>query len=334
MESLIRAHQPIHLKPLEETPKALADLQRVFEASSGYFIRLTGYPASGGEAQSALTALPPGMGYGDKFIFGVYANDERVGVADLIRGYPDRKTAMLGLLLLSEKVHGRGIGKAAYQAIETLISRWAGVETVRIGIVSTNDQVIPFWEKMGFKDTGVRKPYHHDKVDGDTVVFEKKIVSTKSRYSMRAKLNPVEVQSRWAPQPLSQGSGEALGVLMERAYRGTVDDEGETRGQFVAEAKETLEGKWGAFVPEASFGIAQDGRTVSATVVTLWKDKPLLAYSVTEPAYQGQGMASCLIRQTMNALQRLGYTELDLGVTAGNAAAENLYRKLGFQVNP
>jgi ribosomal protein S18 acetylase RimI-like enzyme len=102
--------------------------------------------------------------------------------------------------------------------------------------------------------------------------------------------------------------------------------------QFVAEAKETLAGKWGTWLAPASFCITQDGRMVSATVVALWKETPLLAYSVTDPGCQGKGMASLLIKQTVNALQGLGYAALDLGVTAGNASAEHLYRKLGFEV--
>jgi ribosomal protein S18 acetylase RimI-like enzyme len=119
---------------------------------------------------------------------------------------------------------------------------------------------------------------------------------------------------------------------MEQAYRDTVDDEGETKAQFSAEARETLADKWGKFISEASFSIWKNGQMVAASVITIWREKPLLAYSVTRPDCQGQGMASQLIQQSMNSLHGLSYQEVELGVTRGNTPAENLYRKLGFQV--
>jgi hypothetical protein len=98
----------LRLKPLDGSPAQTAELQGVFEAAPDYFMRTLGHPPGPTEAQSTFKALPPGMGYGDKFVFGVYRGDTMVGCVDLVRGYPDRKTAMLGLLLLSEKVRGQG----------------------------------------------------------------------------------------------------------------------------------------------------------------------------------------------------------------------------------
>jgi ribosomal protein S18 acetylase RimI-like enzyme len=278
------------------------------------------------------------VGRGDKFVFGIYDGAEMVGCIDLIRGYPDRATGMLGLLLLSQKVRGRGLGKRAYLELERFISQWAGVDTVRIGVVATNARVTPFWEALGFKDTGTRKPYENGQVKSETWVLEKKVVSAKSRYSMRAPLKLLgklsELKPVWESRSLLTAEHERLGILMERAYRGTIDDEGETTAQFLAEAKETLNGRWGDFISASSFCILQGNRMASATVVTLWKNQPLLAYSVTDPDFQGRGMARQLITQTMTALGGLGYTELNLGVTRGNTPAEKLYLKLGFEVVP
>lgn len=321
----------IHLKPIEASREGMAELQRVLEAAPDYAMRCTGRPPAPADAQSCFTILPPGRGYEDKFVLGVFDDERMIGIIDLLRGYPEPRTAHIGLLLLSEDAHGRGFGAQAYRLLKKKVQDWAGFNRMRIAVLKTNFEVASFWRKMGFSETGEIKPYTYDKLVTEAVIFEKPIVSNKSRYSMRANLKLVSLEPRFEARILRLEDADALGLLMHAAYHGTIDDEGETPDQFVAEARATLGGKWGEFVSDASYVIEMGGRIVSATVVTMWKSEPLLAYSVTDPPYQGRGMGSFLIRRTMNALAAKGCSHLDLGVTAGNAAAEHLYRKLGFE---
>jgi GNAT superfamily N-acetyltransferase len=95
-----------------------------------------------------------------------------IGCADLIRGYPDEHTVLLGLLLLAEPWQRRGFGKAAYLAIEDYVRRWgAGWKQVRIGVVGTNEDVLAFWTKLGFIRTGEVKPYRYGNVSSETIVL-------------------------------------------------------------------------------------------------------------------------------------------------------------------
>lgn len=165
----------ISLRRIESGPDQVAALQRVFEEAPKYSLFVAGQPPDGSEAVSTFSALPPGMGFGDKFVYGIYLKEQLIGCIDLIRGYPDRKTAMLGLLLLSEKLQNQGFGRQVYGLIENKIRNWVGVETIRIGIVRTNETVIPFWMKMGFADTGIRKPFHCVTLESETLVYEKKL---------------------------------------------------------------------------------------------------------------------------------------------------------------
>ena len=324
----------MQLRQIAGEPAEMLALQKVFEWAPEYSSRILGHPPGPAEAQSCFTKLPPDKGYEDKFCYGIYDGAEMVGFVDLIRGYPDNKTATLGLLLLVERVQGHGHGRSLYQKIEDLVRDWAGFEKIRLSVVATNSQVIPFWKKMGFKENGERKPYLYDKVHSEHIVFEKPIQSRKSRYTMGARLSEdlfkAEASAKWTSRTIRAGDADCLGVLMLRSYRGSIDDEGETPEQFRCEMVATLQGKWGAFVPKASFLIEVEGKPASATIVTLWKGKPLLAYSMTDPEWQGNGMGCELIRKTMSALSGLGYREIGLGVTVGNAAAEHIYRKLGF----
>src|SRR6478609_6848750 len=80
-----------------------------------------------------------------------------------------------------------------------------------------------------------------------------------------------------------------LAPLMDQAYRGTIDSEGETPQQCLEEVRGTLAGKYGPFLDYASFLIEVEGRALSASLVTSWGDKPLLAFSITLPQEQRKG---------------------------------------------
>lgn len=121
-----------------------------------------------------------------------------------------------------------------------------------------------------------------------------------------------------------------LGRLMHAAYTGTIDSEGETEEQCLAEMEGTLGGKYGPFLANASFVELDGEKAVSASLVTLWKGEPLLAFSMTDPAYQGRGLAGGLILRSLETLKAAGYRDLILVVTEENPA-EKLYRKLGFE---
>ncbi|MGZ3656602.1 MAG: tetratricopeptide repeat protein [Bdellovibrionota bacterium] len=124
----------------------------------------------------------------------------------------------------------------------------------------------------------------------------------------------------------------ALARLMDNAYRGTIDHEGETLAQCEEEMRGTIGGKYGPFLANASFvNITGDQTAAAASMITLWKELPLLAFSMSDPAHQGRGLAGALIRKSMFALKESGYEALYLVVTEGNVPAERLYRKLGFE---
>lgn len=157
------------------SPSQMADLQRIFEEAPDYSMRIMGHPPGQAEAQSTYTILPPDKDYKDKFVYSVYLGNKMIGCVDLVRGNPDSTTAMLGLLLLSEKYQSQGYGCATYEVLESSILNWPEIKTVRIGVVATNSIVIPFWKKMGFMDTGIRKPYRYDQLESEHWIFEKTI---------------------------------------------------------------------------------------------------------------------------------------------------------------
>ncbi len=148
-------------------------LQQVLEDSAEYLYRITGHPPGSADAQSLYSILPEGKSYDDKFVYGIYFEEQMVGCADVIRGYPKACIALLGLLLVEEAHQGKGIETIAYRSLEQNIRKWADVTHLQVQVVRTNEQALPFWSGEGFEETGEVKPYRYDKLVTEAVILEK-----------------------------------------------------------------------------------------------------------------------------------------------------------------
>lgn len=165
----------LSLRELSGTDQDLQDVQSVFDRTPGFMMRTSGRLPLPTDAEDTFAALPPGLGRSTKHVFGVYLGDEIIGCVDLVRGFPNPRTAMLGLLILAQKSQAQGHGRVAYQKIEEFAMGWPEIETMRLAVLGTNQIVVPFWRKLKFIDTGIRKPYEDGPVKSEQMVFEKRI---------------------------------------------------------------------------------------------------------------------------------------------------------------
>jgi ribosomal protein S18 acetylase RimI-like enzyme len=46
---------------------------------------------------------------------------------------------------------------------------------VRAAVVQTNIQVLSFWQRCGFRDTGERKPYKYDKLVSSAIILDRPV---------------------------------------------------------------------------------------------------------------------------------------------------------------
>ena len=152
------------------------------------------------------------------------------------------------------------------------------------------------------------------------------------RLRMRIALEPRELAGAPRHRPVERSDVPILGELMLAAYRGTVDDEGETLEDAVAEVGQLLDGSHGPFLFDASFVAEDEDGPIGCSLVAIWESVPLLCYLVVHPRAQRRGVGTQLIAMTGNALAAAGHPELDLFVTQANEPAVGLYRKLGFRV--
>lgn len=124
---------------------------------------------------------------------------------------------------------------------------------------------------------------------------------------------------------------DELAALMLDAYRGTVDADGdETLEVARDEVRGYFEGRSGAPHLEHSRVAVDDGRIVSAVLVSEFEGTPLIAYVLTAADQKGRGLAGALTRLAMRSLADAGRDRVHLWVTAGNAPAERIYERLGF----
>lgn len=112
------------------------------------------------------------------------------------------------------------------------------------------------------------------------------------------------------------------------AYRGTIDYEGETLIEAVAEVD-----AWFAspgHLLEDSLVAIEGGQIVSAALLSRTDGMPVVSYLYTGAAWKGRGLAEGLLRTVMAFLAATGHERIHLWVTAGNAPAERIYGRLGF----
>jgi ribosomal protein S18 acetylase RimI-like enzyme len=126
--------------------------------------------------------VPEGRSPDDKVAFGVWADGALVGILDLLLRCPDDETLYIGLLQIDHARQGRGIGKAACGALEAEVrARWPWVRRLRLSVVRTNDQVLGFWRRMGFTETGEVRPWRYDKLRSEAILMDKPFAATPSR---------------------------------------------------------------------------------------------------------------------------------------------------------
>ena len=171
--------------------------------------------------------------------------------------------------------------------------------------------------------------------DGDAAASSSGILPstmTRRRVPMELRLTkPPRGESR-AFRAVRPSDREDLAILLYAAFRGTVDDEGETFADALAEIDRTFAGGYGALLCDCSFVAEQGGFLLSACLIGLSEPGPvpLVVFSMTRPDARRRGWARFLLQRAIDALVDRGHRRLRLIVTEGNEPAQLLYASLGF----
>jgi GNAT superfamily N-acetyltransferase len=135
---------------------------------------------------------------------------------------------------------------------------------------------------------------------------------------------------------LTDADAENLGLLFWSAFGSAGEDGYASADTARDEARDTLAGKWGPVIWDASVVATSPQRAVAASAVVrddAHQMLPLLAFLVTSPEHQRYGIGQSILTATLRRMDALGIHELHLAVSAGNDAC-GLYRRLGFTAAP
>lgn len=152
----------------------------------------------------------------------------------------------------------------------------------------------------------------------------------KQRKIMKMSLREQKLLRNFNFREISTDDAIPLGRLFYESYKDTIDYENESEYEFITEITKTFDGQYGPCLFDCSFVIEENLIPVAASIITLFKGVPLLAYTVTNPNYQNKGYSTFLIKKSINKLKSDGYKNLYLVVTIGNKSAMHIYKKLGF----
>lgn len=102
----------------------------------------------------------------------IYEGAHAIGYADLHVHYRTDRTAYVGLFILREDVQGKGHGRKAFHLVEAYLVQTFGIEKMCLG-VSDQNQVLGYWEKMGFVPNGFTYQWQGEKMESTVTEMEK-----------------------------------------------------------------------------------------------------------------------------------------------------------------
>ncbi len=128
-----------------------------------------------------------------------------------------------------------------------------------------------------------------------------------------------------------------LARLHQRAYARSLDrflflKEADPRKDSDEHLRDLISGKNGGFFAWASHIAENDDRLAGAVLVVDWNGS-LIAEVMTDPDFEGRGIATELIRRSLRSLRERGKEPARLNVTGENVRALSLYGRIGFAVS-
>jgi GNAT superfamily N-acetyltransferase len=148
--------------------------QVFFEECQDFALLTTALPTAEDEGQKLFSDLPTGMKPEDKTVFGLFENENLIGVIDSINGYPTVGEWFIGLFMLHPHCRGKGTGGKWLRAYEAF-ARAGGAKSIQLGVVEQNLRGRNFWEKNGFVFETRRPPVRYGNKDNIVLVMRKEL---------------------------------------------------------------------------------------------------------------------------------------------------------------
>lgn len=127
------------------------DVLSLMKSNTYFYSKTQEHTVTREECLEDLHALPPDVPFSNKTYVAFYEKEKCVAVMDFIEGYPNEHTGYLGLLMLHENVHRKGIGARLLKNLSE-VAKGVGLTDIELACYETNERGYLFWTKMGFRE--------------------------------------------------------------------------------------------------------------------------------------------------------------------------------------
>jgi ribosomal protein S18 acetylase RimI-like enzyme len=149
---------------------------------------------------------------------------------------------------------------------------------------------------------------------------------TRSEYRLR-ELTSLSGDGVSDAAPVSEMQRDEMAALLLRAYRGTIDDEGED----LDDARDAIDHYLGIILRDHSIVVPRGGELIAMCFVVVVGDIHYIDPVVVDPAHKRGGLGRACVVTSLRAMAADGITEVGATITDGNTASERLFAGLGFQ---
>ena len=135
---------------VEGSQENLDDIYELMRGNTYHNQQIMGREPLREECKEDLTVRPEGTENWQKTFAVLYKKGKCTAVLDFIYAYPDEKTCYLGLFMLAEEAHGKGIGKQLMKHVFKAATA-LGMEVMRLVCYECNETGMNFWKNRGFQ---------------------------------------------------------------------------------------------------------------------------------------------------------------------------------------
>ncbi len=132
----------------------LPALQALFERCTSFFQQVQGAPPRPDEAERWLHEPVPGKAPGDRRVFGLLDDEERlIGAVDVVTDYPAARECWIGTMVVEPSIRGVGLGAWFHAQVLGWV-RARGALGVQLCVPRENPGALRFWAREGYEETG------------------------------------------------------------------------------------------------------------------------------------------------------------------------------------
>lgn len=161
------------LEPVTLSAQSL--ILSIFEKAPNYFLQVEGCLPTLATVNDAVLCAPAKTtkAYVKEFLV-IRDHGQPIGTVELHINHPAPEIAYIGLLLVCEDLHRRGLGRECYRAVEKYVRENYAAKIIRLGVSDDND-VSGFWSRLGFRSNGRNYSYAGERKVNNVVEYEKEI---------------------------------------------------------------------------------------------------------------------------------------------------------------